>query len=176
MALKNHVMPGRKLNKTQVGTVAPVLDRIIQKNGCLKPQFLVDEGRSPASPLHEFFTWDDSVAAELHRQEEARQIIRSIRVIRTDIPLSEQPVIRKFMSVHASDEETRFDGTAYLGVDQIMESKDYQQQTLNFAMEELNGWKARYDGIQEFFGIYAEIESLNRSVKLRRKAKPHQPA
>ncbi len=176
MALKNHIMPGGKLNKTQVVLVAPVLDQIIEKHGCLKPKFLVEEGRSPKSPLHEFFTWDDSTAAELHRQEEARQIIRSIRVIRTDIPLSEQPIIRKFMSVQASDDETRFEGSAYLGVDQIMESKDYQQQTLNFAMEELNGWKARYDGIQEFFGIYAEIESVNRTVKLRRKSKPHQPA
>jgi hypothetical protein len=36
--------------------------------------------RDPDSPLHEFFEWDDIVAAEKERLEQAKRIVKSIRV------------------------------------------------------------------------------------------------
>lgn len=48
--------------------------------GALTPKNTVDRARDPASPLHAHFTWDDGEAAELYRQQEARAIIRVVKV------------------------------------------------------------------------------------------------
>jgi len=47
-------------------------------------QELVDLARDEDSPLHDDFEWDDAVAAELHRCETARAMIRGLAVIVED--------------------------------------------------------------------------------------------
>lgn len=49
-------------------------------DGKLHAAHVVDAARSPASPLHALFTWDDATAAEERRLEQARGLIRSYRV------------------------------------------------------------------------------------------------
>ena len=169
--LQNHRMPNSKLNKTQVEIVAAQLDRIQHKYGYIKPKIVVKEAEAAASPLHNFFTWEDRDAASRWRESEARDLIRAIRIVRSDMPLSEQPIVRKYLSVSATEEETRFDGSAYLPMDEIMKNEDYQQQALNSAMDELRQWKERHDGLKEFFGVYAEIESIDRTLTMRAKIK-----
>ena len=54
-------------------------------DGKLTPDLVVGAARDPASPIHDRFTWDDSEAAAKHRQNEARALIRSVKVeVRTD--------------------------------------------------------------------------------------------
>ena len=48
--------------------------------GHLTPAAVVDASRSANAPLHNEFEWNDGIAAELHRQEQARNLIRSIRI------------------------------------------------------------------------------------------------
>lgn len=52
-----------------------------QHGGLLLPADVVAEARSVASPLHHYFEWDDSVAAEAYRLDQARVLIRSVRVV-----------------------------------------------------------------------------------------------
>lgn len=49
-------------------------------NGQLTPDIVVDAARASESPLHSRFTWDDTEAATKHRQNEARALIRSVKV------------------------------------------------------------------------------------------------
>lgn len=58
------------------------LARIEQQHGELKPPTVVDEARPENSLLHPAFEWDDFVAAELHRQDQARHLIRAVQVIK----------------------------------------------------------------------------------------------
>lgn len=61
--------------------VGKELERIADVSGELEPHAVVDAARSEASPLHDYFEWDDSEAAEQYRQHQARHLIRSIRVV-----------------------------------------------------------------------------------------------
>jgi len=57
------------------------LSRLTERGGgTLTPASVVDAARSEESPLHQYFEWDDSIAAEAYRQDQARELIRRIRV------------------------------------------------------------------------------------------------
>lgn len=172
MKLIERPMPNSRLNASQIKVVGSELDAITAAHGYIKPDLVLKQAEPPGAPLHDFFTWDNGIAGDKWRQEEARHLIRSIRIIRTDIPISEQPIVRKYLSVSASDTESRFDGSAYLSSDEVAASADYRQQTLNAAMAELRRWQGRHDGLREFFGIYAEIESVDRTLIARSKKRP----
>jgi len=48
----------------------------LERRGRLTPEEVVDEARDPDSPLHRYFEWDDSAAAEAWRLNQARSMIR----------------------------------------------------------------------------------------------------
>lgn len=45
-------------------------------DGRITPEAVVEDARDPESPLHDEFEWDDSVAAEKYRLEQARRLLR----------------------------------------------------------------------------------------------------
>lgn len=66
-------------------SVASRLAELYSEHGKLTPALVVADAQSKKSPLHECFEWDDSVAARKHRENQARTLIRSVKVIlRTD--------------------------------------------------------------------------------------------
>lgn len=57
------------------------LERIRKKRGELKTAEVVEEARPKDAPLHPVFEWRDDVAAEEYRKQQARQLIRGIKVV-----------------------------------------------------------------------------------------------
>lgn len=61
-------------------------------HGRLTPDAVLEAARDPESPLHECFTWNDSVAAHEHRLDQARRLITSVTLqvtynrINLDVP------------------------------------------------------------------------------------------
>lgn len=159
--LKYIPMPGSRIGSEAAKSAGKELDRIHRRHGSIKPEIIVEESVPETAPLHKFFTWDNGDAAHKWRIEEARSIIRSVRVVRDDQPQQEQPVIRAFLNVQASDTEAKFEGKAYLPLRVIRESPDYMQQVVNEAMRELKAWKSRYEDLRTTFeGVFAEIEAV----------------
>ena len=57
------------------------LDEIAaRERGNLEPQAVVDRARDPNNVLHDSFEWDDSIAGEKYRLEQARALITTIYV------------------------------------------------------------------------------------------------
>jgi hypothetical protein len=50
------------------------------EHGVITAQAVVDRARDPDSPMHAHFEWDDTVAAERHREDQARALIRSVQI------------------------------------------------------------------------------------------------
>lgn len=59
-----------------------VAERLAQLaiDGHLTAEAVVSDAANPKSPLHSRFEWDNSKAAHEHRLEQARALIRSVRV------------------------------------------------------------------------------------------------
>jgi hypothetical protein len=50
----------------------------------LRPEDIVADARPPSSPTHDYFEWDDALAAERYRVERARYYLRNIEIVRED--------------------------------------------------------------------------------------------
>lgn len=159
-------MPGGCLSHEKAQIAGKELARIQKQHGCVAPATVVNESRPKVAPLHNEFTWDNSVAAEKWRENEARSIIRSVRIVTPEIPHAEQPVIRAFLNVQATDEESGFQGQAYLSYGKVVSNEDYKKQVLNTAMNELRTWQRRYSDYKDAFGgVFEAIEELETAEK-----------
>lgn len=68
--------------KLSADTAAQELDRIREQcGGKLMPRDVVAESKPKTAPLHHCFEWRDATAGELYREHQARNLIRSIRVV-----------------------------------------------------------------------------------------------
>lgn len=56
------------------------LERINTIFGKLTPELIVDTAREKNNPLHPLFDWDDSVAAEKWRLQQARTVLNNIEI------------------------------------------------------------------------------------------------
>jgi hypothetical protein len=67
---------GYRIKGINAQTAGEELARIAQDRGELKAPDVVDEARPQDALLHPAFEWNDQIAAELHRQDQARYLIR----------------------------------------------------------------------------------------------------
>lgn len=65
---------------------AALLREIAEQNdGRLEPQKVVEASEDASHPFHPWFDWDNEIAGPKHRLEQARALIRSVRIeIRTN--------------------------------------------------------------------------------------------
>lgn len=155
-------IPGGVLTVETAPIAGKELARIERKHGCVKPSVVVKESEPAEAPLHSFFTWENTEAARLWREREAQGIIRSVRVVTVGIEPQEQPVVRAFLNVHASDSEEDFSGQAYISHVKVGQSPDYTQQVLDKAKAELRSWQQRYSDYKLYFEgkhVFDEVEA-----------------
>ena len=157
-------MPNGILNNTQADIVGKELLKIEKANGAIKPADVVEAATPATSPLHPLFTWDDSSAAQLYREDEARNIIRSVRIIRTDLPHQEQPIVRAIVNVQAHDHESKFEGNGYISIDRATNDEAYRQQLLTNARAEIVSWQRRYDDLLQFAGASPHVSEVIKSI------------
>src|SRR4029434_7353041 len=81
---------------TAMRETANRIDELEHEHGHLHPATVVDDARDPTSPLHDFFEWDDSTAAQQYRLGQARQLIRRVKIQVTvhDIPMDVMRYVR----------------------------------------------------------------------------------
>lgn len=57
-----------------------VMSSLEDRKGRLQPNDVLEEAENVGSPLHPFFEWDDSVAAQAYRLEQARVLIGRFKI------------------------------------------------------------------------------------------------
>jgi hypothetical protein len=118
---------------------------IREQRGELTPELVVDAARDPEHPLHSRFEWDDAVAGEAWRREQAHDLIRKAKIVYCEPGDGQPSLIRAFIAVPKQD------GYAFDPVQEVAEDPFRRQLVLN-AME--REWKAllqRYKEHQGFF-------------------------
>ena len=128
------------------------LERIKRsQNGLLEPENIVDAARDANNVLHPHFEWDDSVAAEAFRADQARDLVRSLTV---DISRSnlEEKHVRAFVNVVTGDQQ------GYVSTFTALSSKDLRKHILQRAFAELEAWRARHAELSELARIFAAMD------------------
>ncbi len=126
------------------------LATIHKRKGHLSAELVVNDAKSQRSPLHPAFEWDDPTAAHEHRLEQARNMLRSVVMLR-DNGEDKRP-IRAFVHVEA------FDEPVYMDINVAMGDEALRKHILARAWRELESWRQRYEELEELAAVFAAID------------------
>lgn len=107
-------------------------------SGRLTPENVVGAAQQKSHVLHKHFEWDDATAAHHYRLDQARTIIRSIKVVDEETEET-QPA---FVSVADN-------GVAYRSVQEVVTSRELQLSVLRQAERDLHAFEKRYSMLQD---------------------------
>ena len=159
-------MPGSRLTVGQAQAAGRVFREILAERGAVKPETVLEKARAATSPIHGYFTWDDTEAAEKHRLSEAQTLCRSVRVVRADMPAQEQPAIRYLQCVSACSGEDRFEGKAYLPLPDIKSNPEYRRQVLQNALSEYTSLERKYRDLQTELGpVFSAVAKVKAKLE-----------
>lgn len=136
------------------------IERIRNKHaGEAKPEDIVAEAKKQRNPLHAAFEWDDSIAANEHRLETARTILRSIVVVRNEISTERPQRLYEVVTKQATSPTAKA-RKVYRTTDDIMKDEDMRAELLGRALRELISFRQRYRDLQELAVVLREIDEV----------------
>ena len=137
-------------HKVSAAVAAEVMDRLAEEDR-LNAQELVEESRPEDAPLHSEFEWDDSIAAEKYREEQAGALIRHL-VVRIEANDQEYPTRQYFM--------IQPEAKIYEPIQVILKDEDKTDLLLEQAKRELRAFKAKYACLKELAEVIKAIDSV----------------
>lgn len=138
--------------------VGGVIESIEERDGTVTPKALVDEARAENSPIHSMFTWNNEIAAERYRQQEARNVINclSVKIIKSE----DTPKIYKaFVNVS----EHKNEGT-YINVTDAFDDDRTRAIVLNRALKELESFANKYQSLEELQEVFTAINDVKEKI------------
>jgi hypothetical protein len=148
-------MAEQTINGISAALIQRTVEKLEREHGVCHPAMLVKAARPKRSPLHDLFTWDDADAAERWRIEQARRVIRTIRVIHGNQP----EVAPAFVHVTRVTDEGVQDG--YMSTVRAL-AGDTRDGVLRDALAQLNGLRRRYQQLSELQTVWDAIEDVDR--------------
>ena len=132
-------------------TAGEELERIYQERGRIEPSAVVEESRDTSSPLHPCFEWDDAVAAEKYREDQARLVIRSIVTVSDNSTEKQQQPVRAFVRVQED----------YKPITVVLNDEEQMEELLRSALLELSAFRKKYQALAALRPVFAAIESIS---------------
>lgn len=134
-------------------------------HGHITPQIVLDEARIKTSPLHSYFEWNNSAAAEKFRLVQAAALIRRIKVTIEAQP--ERTInVRAFVNVDKpmaddDDEAEVVASSVYVTVQEALTSTDYRGQLLADCARDIAAFRSKYAALEEAAGILAAMNQFS---------------
>lgn len=137
--------------------VGEVIEDVADRHGGVCPTWaLVDAARPDDHPMHRLFQWDDLIAAEAYRREQARHVVRELRVV-VDTPDGDEEV-QAFVHVVRLYDDGAMEG--YRLTRLVVECEDEYEQVLREALAGLRAWERRFrhlSGLDDVFGVIRTV-------------------
>lgn len=146
---------GQVSYKISADVAGKVMEELAEGPG-LTAQNLVNVSRPESAPLHSCFEWDDSVAAEHYRENQARHIITSIELIREDIPQEETKPVT-IQAFHALRTE---ENSGYEHIRSIISDEDKRRRLMELAKRDMGIFKDKYAELSELTGVFDEMDKV----------------
>lgn len=131
--------------------VAGAVFEELEKEKGLTAQTLVDASRPEDAPLHREFEWEDSIAAEKYREQQARILIAHLTVRMEEV--KEAPPTRAYVSL-------KDDTSKYEHIATVLADTKKTDALFDVAMKELLAFKTKYANLKQFAEVFAVIDKL----------------
>lgn len=147
--------------------VGEELEAMRQETGTLSPAQIVEAARPKKSLLHGYFEWDNTVAAQKHREAQAAHLLRSIVAVKvSSLPHLEQPT-RAFVSVSRARDDAAEDDDAgsYTSLAEAIRVVDYREQLIRGALRDLDAYRVRYQLLSELAGWNTALQTARAELQ-----------
>ena len=106
------------------------------------PASIVEKARDENTELHQVFEWDDTIAAQKHREQQARVMLSNLVVVRNEAYNKEATPVRLFVNV------TKRTNT-YTPIQVVVADPDKYERMLRRAKLELAAFTRKYETLAE---------------------------
>ena len=141
--------------KTSADVAAKVMDELAT-HGMLSAQGLVDASRPEDAPMHKDFEWNNEIAGEQWRKQQARVYIGGI--IYTPTQSQGEPT-RMFVKL-------KTDGEQYTTLETVLRSQDSMNELREQAAKELAQFRNKYNTILKMAGAIADVDALQMKLTI----------
>jgi hypothetical protein len=131
------------------------------RGGIIQATEVVEAARDDASPLHDQFDWDDSIAAREWRLVQARNLLRRVELVYQP-PKGDTISYPMFTSL-SDDREAP--GGGYRLTDVVLHRPELRQQLLLDAKRDLIRFKAKYGQLVELAAVFAAIDETSQELE-----------
>jgi len=129
------------------------------------PEDVVKRARPKRSPMHKLFEWDDSIAGEKYREEQARYVLRVCRVQYAD-KQGKPKTVRAFPVVETRKDESR--RNVFVPIEDITHDYDRQDEILNRALHSLVDWRRKWREVTDWVEANRATEYVDMAIDLMR--------
>lgn len=129
------------------------LRAIHSRDGVLTCEAVVDAARPKNSPLHDYFTWSDSFAAERYRLIEAGRLIATVRIEYTPKKATQVVYTPAFIPTGTSSEGKK----QYYPVEEVTKNDFLREKALADARREMENTRDRYSHLVDLLELSTEV-------------------
>lgn len=134
-------------------TIEKELRALHSRDGVLTCEAVLDAARPKNSPLHDYFTWDNSRAAERYRLIEAGRLIATVRIEYRRKKAAQVVYTPAFIPTGTNSEGKR----QYYPVEEVTKNDFLREKALADARSEMEGTRARYSHLVDLLELSTEV-------------------
>jgi ribosome-associated translation inhibitor RaiA len=127
--------------------------------GCITPENVIDVARDPRSALHSEFEWDDAKAGHAHRLDQARVLIRSVKVV---VTIERHTIAAPY---YVRDPNVQPAEQGYVALERIQKDPQGALAMLNYEFTRANAHLTRAEEIAEAVGMKADLAAAIRNAR-----------
>lgn len=135
---------GSCITDSDAATLGERIETLTANGAVVDKKILVDDARPESSPTHRFFEWNESLAAERYRLQQAHHYLKSILVEIIPDTGGEPIPIRAFHCVTINQRTDMSSKHGYVPVARALADDELWSQVLQKAKSELMSWQRRY--------------------------------
>lgn len=133
-------------------TIEKELRALHSRDGVLTCEAVLEAARPKNSPLHGYFTWDDSRAAERYRLIEAGKLIATVRIEYRQKKAAQIIYTPAFIPTGTNEGKRQ-----YYPVEEVTRNDFLREKALADARSEMESTRARYSHLVDLLGLSTEV-------------------
>jgi uncharacterized protein YpuA (DUF1002 family) len=137
-----------------------ICQSIIDAEGAVTPERLVEVSKPKDAPLHQEFEWNNTIAAQKYREEQARQIIKNIVAIELtedeEEPKEVQCWVNSVRAFVPTDERLH----KYVSINTALKEPSWRNNLLENAKRDMKAFIAKYNKLTELDDIIDDMNNF----------------
>ena len=143
---------------TNPETIEALKELYKERGKLLHPRDIVETARNKFSPLHSYFEWEDSVAAEKYRIEQARELLQKVYV-KIQMPDGNMKMTQIFVSL-ISDREKG----GYRTLVDVLSNIEMRKQLIQDALRDMQIFTNKYNTLRELASVFSAIKKVKKKL------------